>query len=75
MKRHIDSDKNNYVQSEKSFHELGAQPRRSDVRVHKYAHDSEAYDDDEKKSHHNHRNEPNKNLVRVQLRRIERLYH
>ncbi|WP_331351029.1 hypothetical protein [Cellvibrio sp. UBA7671] len=75
MKRDTHSNKNNHVQSEKSFHELGAQPRRSDARVHKYAQDSQSYDDDEKKSHHSHRNEPNKNHVRVQLRRIERLYH
>ncbi|MGV8837323.1 hypothetical protein [Cellvibrio sp.] len=74
MKRDTGSDKNNDVQSEKSFHELGAQPRRSHARMHKYAQDSQSYDD-EKKSHHSHRNEPNKNLARVQLRRIERLYH
>jgi len=75
MKRDTYSDKNNFFQGEKSFHELGAQPRRSEARAHKYAQDSQSHDDDEKKSHHSHRSEPNKNLVRVQLRRIERFYH
>jgi len=73
MKRDTSSAKNNF-HGEKSFHELGAQPRRSDSRGHKSAQASESYDD-ERKSHHSHRNEPNKNIVRVQLRRIERLYH
>lgn len=74
MKRDINSNKNNF-HSEKSFHELGAQPRKSDLRAHKSAQISENFDENERKSHHSHRNEPNKNLIRVQLRRIERMYH
>lgn len=73
MRRDINSDKNNYFNSEKSFHELGSQPRKSDFRAHKYVQDVENSVDDEK-SHHRHRDELNKKMVRVQLRRIERLY-
>lgn len=74
MRRDINSDKNNNFNSEKSFHELGAQPRKSDFRAHKSMHDVESSVDDDEKSHHRHRDEPNKKMVRVQLRRIERLY-
>lgn len=74
MRRDINSDKNNNFNSEKSFHELGAQPRRSDFRAHKHVHDIENSFDDDDKSHHRHRDELNKKMVRVQLRRIERLF-
>lgn len=73
MKRDVNSDKNNNFNSQKSFHELGAQPRKSDFRAHKYVQDVEPAFDEEK-SHHRHRDELNKKMVRVQLRRIERLY-
>ena len=74
MRRDINSGKNNNMNSEKSFHELGAQPRKSDFRSHKHVHDVENSFDDDEKSHHRHRDELNKKMVRVQLRRIERLY-
>lgn len=75
MKRDINSDKNNYFNSEKPSHELGSQPRKSDARVHKSTQFPESdVDDDEESPYHRHRHEPNKNMVRVQLRRIERLF-
>lgn len=73
MRRDINSDKNNGFNSAKSFHELGMQPRKSDFRAHKHVQDEENSFDDER-SHHRHRDEPSKKMVRVQLRRIERLY-
>lgn len=72
MKRH--GDKNSYFFSEKSFHELGAQPRKSDSRGYKPAQDREDAFDDDARSHHHQRDQPNKKQVRVQLRRIECLY-
>lgn len=73
MGKDTSSNKNNNFDSEKSFHELGAQPRKSEFRAHKPLQDMENSFDDEK-SHHRHRDELNKKMVRVQLRRIERLY-
>jgi len=51
------------------------QPRKSFFERQKnmLSHTSMA-DDDEHWHHHTHRNEPAKNAVRVQLRRIERLF-
>lgn len=75
MKKDMNGDKNNFSNSEKNSYELGAQPRKSGFRAHKSAHLVENYlDEDDKKTHHRHRHEPNKNAVRVQLRRIERLF-
>lgn len=75
MKKDIKGDKNDYFNNEKFSHdfshELGSQPRKSDARARK---STKSFDDDGEKFHHSHRNEPNKNLVRVQLRRIERLF-
>jgi len=75
MQKNIKSDKSNSFNDDTAIPELGAQPRRSDARVRKYTKDIEVYsDEDDKKPGHSHRAEPNKNLVRAQLRRIERLY-
>lgn len=72
MKRH--GDKDSYFSGDKSFHELGAQPRKSDFRAHKPVQDMENTFDDDARSHHHQRDEPNKKMVRVQLRRIEQMY-
>lgn len=75
MKRDGNSNKNIFSNSEHNSYELGSQPRKSDFRAHRSADAGENYfDDDDKKTHHKHRNEPNKKAVRVQLRRIERLF-
>lgn len=75
MKRDSNSDRNNCFNSESVPRELGAQPRKSDARAHKSTKSAEnSFDDDDEKFHHSHRNEPNKNVMRVQLRRIERLF-
>lgn len=75
MKKDIKGDKNDYFNNGKFSHELGTQPRKSDARAHKPVKSAgSSFDDDDEKFHHSHRNEPNKNLVRVQLRRIERLF-
>lgn len=75
MKKEMNGDKNNFSNSEKKSYELGSQPRKSDFRTHKTAHVVENYiDEDDEKTHHKHRHEPNKNAIRVQLRRIERLF-
>lgn len=75
MEKNIKSDKSNSFYDDKTIPELGAQPRKSDARVRKYTKDIGGYsDEDDGKSGHSHRTEPNKNLVRAQLRRIERLY-
>lgn len=74
MRRDTYSNNTNNFSREKSFHELGAQPRRSDFRAHKQVHDVENSFDDEHKSHHRNRDELNKKMVRAQLRRITHLY-
>lgn len=55
--------------------EMRGQPRKSFFERQKniMSHSS-AVDDDEHWHHHTHRNEPAKNAVRVQLRRIEKLF-
>ncbi len=72
MKKH--GDKDSYFFSEKSFHELGAQPRKSDSRGYKPAQDREDAFDEDAKAHHHQRDQPNKKRVRVQLRLIERMF-
>jgi len=79
MKRDIKGDKNDHFNNEKFphdfSHDLGSQPRKSDARARKSMKSAvNSFDGDDEKFHHSHRNEPNKNLVRVQLRRIERLF-
>lgn len=75
MKRDSNGNNNFFSSSEKNSYELGSQPRKSGFRAHRSAHAGENYfDDDDRKTHHKHRNEPNKKAVRVQLRRIERLF-
>ncbi len=75
MKKDINGDKNIFSNSEKNSYELGSQPRKSGLRAHKSAHAVENYVDEyDKKPHQKYRDEPNKKAVRVQLRRIERLF-
>lgn len=68
------SDRDSYFNSDKSFHALGTQPRKSDFHAHKQVQEVENSFDEDEKTHQHHRAEPNKKMVRVQLRRIERLY-
>ena len=72
MKRGITSDISENVYGEKFIPELGMQPRKSNNRRQKY---SAGSDDDNVGQHHSHRREPAKNSVRVELRRIQRLFN
>jgi hypothetical protein len=74
MRRETHSDNSNYFDSGKSFHGLGTQPRRSGFPSHKSAQFADDAFDDGGNGHHRYRDEPNKKMVRVQLRRIERLF-
>jgi hypothetical protein len=58
--------------------ELRAQPRKSDINwqrtaSHAAGHHEENIDE-QAGSRHSHRSEPSKNLIRVQLRRIQQLF-
>lgn len=56
-------------------HELRAQPRKSDFNRQKSVpHVIHEDDSDENVARHTHRSEPSKNIVRVQLRRIQQLF-
>lgn len=75
MKKDINGNKNIFSNGEKLPHEFGSQPRKSDVRAHKSAQFVGNYvDEDDENVRHSHRSEPNKNRVRVQVRRIEQWY-
>lgn len=53
--------------------ELRGQPRKSDIQRRKHA-PHYGGDDNDGERHHGHRNQPSKNLIRVQLRRIQQLF-
>jgi hypothetical protein len=63
-------DKNDYIGDDKYAGDFGSQPRKSSpskkIRHHYY--------DDEEGHRHQTRRDPAKNLVRMQLRRIEQLF-
>lgn len=69
------SNNGEYSNGDKFSQELRAQPRKSDVHRHKSASHHESFvDEDDGARHHAHRSEPAKNVIRVQLRRIQRLF-
>jgi len=64
-----------YFNDGKFAQELRGQPRKSAIDSHKHtSHHGNSSDEDEAGRHHAHRSEPAKNAVRVQLRRIQRLF-
>ena len=76
MKKTMHSDNNEMFNDEKLFLMLGTQPRKSTGRRQKQPmFVSKAFNEDDVGEHHTHRREPAKNSVRVELRRIQRLYN
>lgn len=69
------SNNGEYSNGDKFSQELRAQPRKSDAHRQKSVPHHESFvDEDDGARHHAHRSEPAKNLIRVQLRRIQRLF-
>lgn len=76
MKKTLHSDNNELFNDEKLSLMLGTQPRKSTIRRQKHPiFVNKTLDEDEPGEHHNYRREPAKNSVRVELRRIQRLYN
>lgn len=76
MKKSMHSNNNEMFNDEKLSLMLGTQPRKSTGRRQKQpAFTSKVLDENEGYEHHNYRREPAKNSVRVELRRIQRLYN
>lgn len=59
--------------SEQLPKELRAQPRKS-YQKRNAASNENFYDENEGVRHHTHRNEPGRNIARMQLRRLENLF-
>lgn len=69
------SNNGEYPDGDKFSRELRAQPRKSGIHRHKSAsHHGSFADEDDGERHHAHRSEPAKNVMRVQLRRIQQLF-
>lgn len=60
--------------NEKFSHKHRAQPRKSEFRTRRQEDYKHAFDYDDGESQGAHRREPAKNLVRVQLRRIQQMF-
>lgn len=70
-----DNNFNNEINSENYLQKYRAQPRKSGLNSHRYTveHDS-FFEYDDGDTHPAQRREPAKNLMRVQLRRIQQLF-
>lgn len=62
-----------YMSGDKFSTDLRAQPRKSNFQRHKAA-SARGHFSEDGEHHHTHRNEPAKNAIRVQLRRIQQLF-
>jgi hypothetical protein len=68
-------DNSEYFHDKAFSQQLRAQPRKSPFLYQKHTHNhGHFFEEDEAERHHEHRSEPAKNAVRVQLRRIQRLF-
>jgi hypothetical protein len=63
-----------YFNSDNTPQILRAQPRKSADYAHKHASHRHYHENDDGERQHTHHHEPAKNAVRIELRRIQRLF-
>ncbi|MCE3254128.1 MAG: hypothetical protein K0Q67_3148 [Cellvibrio sp.] len=68
------SNNSGYFNGENVPQMLRAQPRKSADHAHKHASHRHYHENDDGERHTHHHHEPAKNAVRIELRRIQRLF-